>query len=399
MVSLRDRQALAVTAEADQELKRLQRLLNEEGEIPGCTGDGLHEKLLASIASNETARFNEVASELGERKIKPESDWCQDDYLLFLLLLGKEKFGCTLPFLAQVIEARRKNPNSLPRKINEVFAALYREEFGLDGEFGFLKIPFLHLVGKLRVGPTEAKKAMQSMSVPGLLDQLSPFLKLLTMKAYDLVLLERQPLPTETTAQLIEGFEAHAKDLSLSTWWRVLTALPGRFIWAMILGIVGLGLIPFLFGVGKGLVETFASKEVRVRPEAMTVTDSREPGPELPMEALMLANALPQPVGPGKRSHLISVHASTFDTPTPAFVVEVSHPSKPIRSAFAFVQSHDDGPGVFTIVPVQRDGGRFRALLPPQPQGTTINFVLDIEAEITEDVNTVRQGIVLRSLQ
>ena len=400
MVSLNDRQALAVMADADLQLKRLQGLLDgERPALSGSAGGGLHGQLLTAIAGNDAARFKELGNELGQRKINPESDWCHDDYLLFLLLLGKEKFRCPLPFLAQVMDARRKNANPVPRKINEVFAALDREEFGVDGEFGFLKIPFLHLVGKLRVGPVEAKKALQAMSAPGLLDQMSPFLKLLTTKAHDLVLIERQPLPTETTTQLIEGFEAHAKELSLRHLWRVLTALPGRFVFAVIAGILGLGLIPVLFGVGKELVAVYYPGEARTRPATVAVSGFHEAGAELPAEALILAKALPQPVGPGKRSVVISVVATPFATATPAFVIEASHPDKPIRNAFALIQGASEGPKVFTVVPVQRDGGRFRSLLPPQPAGRTLTFLLEMEAEATEDANSVGKGIVLRPLE
>src|SRR6266700_330449 len=223
MVSLRQRQELAALSKADRQLKQLELLLNGES-LPAIESkaQGIREELLSAISANRPAQFRESAAKIGQRKISPESDWCRDDYLLFLLLLGNQKFGRPLTFLPAVIEARRQNTNPVPQKINEVFAALERGESGIDGEFGFLKIPLLHLIGTLRLGPTDARKAIQAMSVPGLLDQMSPFLKLLTQKAYDLVLMERQPLATETTAQLIEGIEAHAKDFSLRHWWRVI---------------------------------------------------------------------------------------------------------------------------------------------------------------------------------
>ena len=332
----------------DQQLKRLQLLLDGERSASSGSADrGLHGQLLTAIAGNDAARFKELGNELGQRKINPESDWCHDDYLLFLLLLGKEKFRGPMPFLAQVMDVRRKNANPVPRKINEVFAALDREEFGIDGEFGFLKIPFLHLVGKLRIGPSEAKKALQAMSTPGLLDQMSPFLKLLTIKAHDLVLVERQPVPTETTAQLIEGIEAHAKDLSLRNCWHIFTALPARISWGL---VVGLGVVfPILIGVGKGLVDAYP-KDIRSRPVSVAVSGVREAGSELPAEALIVAKALTQPVGPGKRSVVISVLTAPFATATPAFVIEASHPDKTIRNAFALLKGDSESSRAFTGV-------------------------------------------------
>ncbi len=401
MVSLEQRQALAVLSESDQNLKRFQMLL--AGEYPAGAGSGageIREWLLAAISSNDSAKFKEMAAKIGERKISANSDWCSDDYLLFLLLLGNEKFGRPLNFLSRVIEVRRTNPNPIPRKINEVFAALERQEFGMDGEFCFLKIPFLHLAGKLRLDAPAAQKAMQAMSDPGLFEQLSPFFKLLAQKAYDVVLTERQPLATETTAQLIEGFEAHAKNLSLRQWWRVVAALPARFIFTVIGIVVGLGLITILVGFGKGLAESRRSDEVRIRPAAITVAGFHEASSGLPSEALSLAKTLlPQNSPPGKRHLLIAVEGTPFLNATPPFVVEVSHPQKPILSAFAFTQSERGNSSSFTIVPVQRDEGRFRAVLPEQAKGQRICFVFAIEVEPTEDAESIAKRLVLRPLQ
>jgi hypothetical protein len=400
MVSLKERQALAALSVADPHLKKFQLLLAGETLARDDSGEGgVREELLSAISSNDSARFKEAATRVGLRKISSDSDWCQDDYLVFLLLLGNAKFGYPLTFLAKVIDSRRNNPNPTPRKINEVFAALERQEFQMDGEFCFLKIPFLHLVGKLRLGPADARKVIQAMSEPRLFDQMSPFFKLLTQKAYDLVLTERQPLVTETTAQLIEGFEAHAKDLSLRQWWQVVAALPGRMIWAIVVLIAATGMIPILIGVGKGWVESHKSEQTRTRPSAIAVAAVREPDSNLPKEAFLLAKSLPHASSvPGKRSLLSTIETSPFSTATGSFVVEVSHPEKPILNAFVFAQAATGGVAPFTIVPVQRDSGRFRAFIPELSIGQRLFFILAIECEATDDAQSLGKRILLRPL-
>jgi len=387
-------------ANADRQLRRLQFLLNGERLPPSeANADGLHDQLLTAIDANDAGRFKEVANELGQRKIKPESDWCHDDYLLFLLLLGKERFHCPLPFLAQVMDARRKNVNSLPRKMDEVFGAIERGEFGIDGEFGFLKIPFLHLTGKLQLGPADAKKAIQELSAPGLLEQMPPFLKMLTVRAHDLVLLERQPVAAETVAQLIQGLEKHAQEFSLRNWWRVLSALPGKFLWTAVAAIIGLGVIPVLFGIGKGILDRGGAKEARLRPEMIEIVGVREAGLEFPTEVVPIVRSLSQPVGTKMRSLVLSVESAPLVTPTPAFVVEVSHPDKSIRAAFAFVQEIRGGITTFTIVPVQKDGGHFRALLPPLESGGALKFVVEMEIDEDQNVGNIGRRLVLRPLE
>jgi hypothetical protein len=274
---------------------------------------------------------------------------------------------------------------------------LDREEFGVDGEFGFLKIPFLKLIGRLSLGTTEARKAIEAMSSPGLLEEMSLFLKMLTVKAYDLILLERQPIPTETVGQLIEGFEKHAKEFSLRQWWRVVTALPAKALLSFAAAIVSLSLSPLLFELSKEVMERSFPPTPGTRPETMTVSRSREADSNLPKEALFLAKGLAHPTGTERQSLIIVVQADAFATPTPAFVVEVSHPERPIRDAFAFV-STEARSKEFTVVPVQRDGGRFRALLSPQAKGKILSFVVEVEGDKTDDAITIGKSIMFRPL-
>jgi hypothetical protein len=107
-----------------------------------------------------------------------------------------------------------------------------------------------------------------------------------------------------------------------------------------------------------------------------------DPNAELPTEALMLIKALSlSGSSSGKRILQIVVKGASFSSASPAFVVEVSHPEKPIRNAFAFTESAQDGLRPFTIVPVQRDAGRFRAILSEQPIGQRFCFVLEFEVD------------------
>jgi hypothetical protein len=405
MVSLKQRQALSGLSEADQRLKRFQLFLAGENIADADSRyTEVREELLSAIISKDSVPFKNAAAEIGRRKISTGSDWCQDDYLLLLLVVGNELFGHPLTFLRDVIEVRRNNPNPIPRKINEVFAALERGDFGINGKFCFLKIPFLHLTGKLRLGPSEARQALRTMSEPGLFDQLPPVFQLLMQKAYDLVLTERQPVATKTTAQLIGGIESHAKELSLRQWWQLLTALPGRMVMALIAALIAIlfstGLLTVLVGFGKGLVESRNSAEVRKLPASISVLRVGEPSADLPTEILLLVKTLAGANNvEGHRPFVIAVEGAPWSSATPPFVVEVSHPDRPINNALAFTRAALEGARSFTIIPIQRDGGRFRAILPEQPKGQHLLFLLQLERRENEDLQTVGGRVVLRPLQ
>src|SRR6185369_14773842 len=121
MVSLKQRQALAEQAQADPHLSQFRAFLaGDRPSVDAPHSGAVREEILAAVALDDAARFKKAATEIGQRRISPDSDWCQDDYLVFLLLVGNEKFGRPLNFLSRVIDARRANPNPIPRKINEV---------------------------------------------------------------------------------------------------------------------------------------------------------------------------------------------------------------------------------------------------------------------------------------
>jgi len=298
-----------------------------------------------------------------------------------------------------VIDMRRRTTNSTPQKINEVFLSLARHEFGIDGEFCFLKIPFLHLVGELKIGRYEAEKALNALSVPGLWEELSPFFKVLAQKAYDLVLIARMPQVAETTDELIEGVKRHVKNLTMRQWFQVLVNLPGAFYLRIIILFIGFGFVTVFFGIGKALIdkEMFVN---RVRPDIIIVKNVVKDKSHLPYFANIIAsNYFKNSANNKKYFANISIECLEFKSPTPAFVVEVSHPDAIIINAFAFIQEFEFGERAFTVVPVQRDSGRFRLMLPKQETGNQLIIILNFEVDQDEDVAGVARRLVLRSLQ
>ncbi len=400
MVPLTQRHDLADAIKADPDLKRIQDLLDggtaEGGDAPK---NDVRDQLLLSISAKDRKKFNEIGDDLAKRRIGPDSDWCQDDFLIFLLLLGNEMFGRSVSCLQRVIDARRHTPNSLPQKINEVFAALYRQEFAIDGELAFLKVPFLHVTGDLKIGPRDAEKVLAGVSDIDLWSQFSPFLRLLTQKAHDLVLISRAPRVAETSDELIEGFRKHASSLTLRQWWNVIVSLPGKPVVSVVGTLLGLGLFAVLFGFGKGLADKEFNTE-RKRPDAISVASVSEAPPNLPAEAAIL-QAFLQNVPPtaGQRVLTVALTCEPFPAASPSFVIEVSHPEKAIQNAIAFTQEAATGERAFTVIPVQKDAGRYRVVLPHLEAGAQLVVLLNIEIGPKETADSMKTRFVLRSLQ
>jgi len=165
--------------------------------------------------------------------------------------------------------------------------------------------------------------------------------------------------------------------------------------------ISGLGLIVVLFGFGKGLLDKdFTAK--RKRPDSVPIMDVSTTPSNLPTEVATLGMVLTNMVsktGTGNSSANIALTCESFSAPTPSFVMEVSHPEKTIRNAIAFVQYKDVGERPYTVIPVQKDEGRYRIILPEFEAGAQLVILLNIDIGLHESVESVASRFVFRSLQ
>ena len=237
----------------------------------------------------------------------------------------------------------------------------------------FLKIPFLHLVGNLKIGRTEAERALQGLSSPGLWAELSPFFKLLAQKAYDLVLLAREPTVAETSDELIEGFKTHGKELSLRQWWLVVVNLPSRLLFSFLGAAIVVTVLTFVFGIGKAFYEREKAREF---PESVTIESVIADHAKLPRGARLLAEALPPVPGNAKsKSVVVAVACKRFDSDILPFIVEVSHPDRPIGEAIALAQEEGSGDRPVVLIPSQRDQRRYRLMVPELESGTIKRYL------------------------
>jgi hypothetical protein len=76
----------------------------------------------------------------------------------------------------------------------------------------------------------------------------------------------------------------------------------------------------------------------------------------------------------------------------------VSHPEKAIRRAIGFIQYTNNGERPFTVIPVQKEEGQYRLLLPELEAGAQLVILLNVEIDSKEAVDAVRNRFVLRTL-
>lgn len=392
MVSLDQRQNLATLSESNPDLKRFGFLLsgNQSATTTEFTGEIRHD-ILSAILSNSKQKFIDSANKISNRKISADSDWCYDDYLVFLLILGNQKFDCDLAFIEGILEIRKLDQNPLPRKINEVFSALYRKDFSVSGPLCFLKVPFLHLTNQLELDSRATLKTLESLSEPGLVSGLSPFFNMLLVKAHDLAIASQRMVSTTTFDQLAAGLELHAKNLSLRQWLKLASALPVKaFIW---IGGLALAWIfsPILIGIGNKVIERdFGRSET---PSQLIIEDAANP------DSILLARIPSGFLALIGVDSAIPIHVTThpLDNATPEFVLEVSHSKYPILEVLTYLKRDLLNDSTYTILPSIDQAGRKRVYIPRLFAGEKVAMILMVQT-VEKNILNIAKDFDLRPL-
>ena len=226
MVSLSEREIIVRRALEDSELRPfLAFIFGETPDIPASsrTPDLV---LLSAISRKDAATFREQVTELEKRRISSETTWCDNDCLVFCLLLGCEMFQISSPVVKVILDAREQNRNTIPRRVNEVLRSLSRGEYAMIEEFAFIKVVYNHLRNELSLDTDTAVKIYKSLIGPKFFDDMSPFISLLAVRAFDLIIIERKPSIVQTFPQLIEGIEKLSDKLSVRQLCQLFMALP-----------------------------------------------------------------------------------------------------------------------------------------------------------------------------
>jgi hypothetical protein len=389
MVSLGEKIAINELIDTDANLRAVADLLDgNKIRLSTLAKNDIRTELLKSIADNDKNLFMNIGNKISKRTISADADWCHDDFLIFLLILGNHIFGRQFEFIEKVIEVRRNNPNPFPQKINEIFSALYRQDFAISGELAFLKIPFLHLIGHTYINTFEAKSVFQTLSKPGILNQLSPFFKVLTVKAYDIILFDRTQFKVETTEQLISLVEQGIDNLKLKDLWKITLSLPIKIIASMfaIIGSISISICAGIIWIKSEYSEYIArdSSDIKILNVDQNIAN-------LPGDVIRF---LP-PVT--NKNNLVIIRSNITTTDKKSFVVELSYGNASVIEIFSFVQNQLIGARPFTVIPIQKDGVRYRAFVPDIKSESQLVFVVLLDKTPSKDVGLVFDNFILKA--
>jgi hypothetical protein len=214
MVPLTERDAFITEAQKDHELRPILAFIFGERVTDGTLGATTRSKVFDAIRGNESKKFGEVVGDLNARKFSADSDWIGDDCMVFLLLLGVKRFGIGEQFSEKLLNARRKTADPQTQGVNQAFEAIRRGEFAMEGDFAFIKCVYRTLAENWSPSDSDSVKLYKQLkSLP--VGELDPFLRLLALRAFDLVMESRSvSLDAGNWAQVVQKLQEEGGKLS-----------------------------------------------------------------------------------------------------------------------------------------------------------------------------------------
>ena len=247
MVSLSERDCIVQNALSDRDLSCIYRFIFE-GKVSDAGRNDKQGRVLVAIARSDKRDFQRLLEDFAGRKVTTETDWIHNDCLIFLLLLGCHKFSLPTSSLDQVLTAREKNANPVAVKTNQIFRSLSRSEFSLEGEYSFIKVVFLDLIDRLQLTHIRGLPIFTTLTSTDILSELSPFLRLLAVRSFDLLVTATAPTEENAYEELIEVIHSLSPNWTIRETAKLIWALPIKR--AVILSAAIIAVISFFGGSG-----------------------------------------------------------------------------------------------------------------------------------------------------
>lgn len=397
MVPLSERDVVTRRAKADAEMRAVYAFLFDEPFDFANESAFPHADLLRAVAGGDSAAFLSEVAGFQKRRTSEGSGWFENDSLIFLLLVGCERFSVSPQFLDPMLTARERNTNPVPKQVNAEFRALSRKDYGTESPFSFIKLPLLQLAGRLKLSSDAARKVYHGLTQAGLINQLSPFLQLLALRAYDLVLLDRQPKPFENFEELVRALETYQEKASLRQAGKLLWALPYKWVLGAISAVALV--LSFAFGLGQQASDrSHAVDSVRKRPAGLRVVSQTDAmGHELP-SVRALTRQIHSVKPADEHWAAVAVQTSPLAGPAAKFSLEASTAAGHIAGAHAWLVHSTEGGPALTLLPVQQGPQSARAFAETGESGDYVIYVLIVRTPQQAGLGQIASTITLRTL-
>jgi hypothetical protein len=374
VVSLTQRDSFILEVQKDAELRPLRTLIFGERVGEAMPGNTTRARLFEALRASDARRFEEILGDLERRKLSPDSDWIGDDCVVFLLLLNISKFGVGDPFADRLLQCRGKTTNPQVQQLNHAFDAIRRREFAMEGEMAFIKCVYRTLAESWSPSEADCAKLYKQLTKPGFVEQLDPFLRLLAIRAFDIVI-ECRSISEEPKSwnQVLQKLQDDGAKLSLVEFVGLLKHLRLGVVVAIVLAFAA------VFGAGRTWswwrFESSSSK--RVAPSGSlaihTQLAHRTNGWTAPfvlyLDGIGMTSTNLTPI-------TLVAESDPFAHPTERFTAKGTFLLASNVNALCFVMHPLSGVTSSIPVEVSCHGNEFSASVPPSEVGDQLRFVI-----------------------
>lgn len=228
-------------------------------------------QLIDSIKTDHKGKFQVIYETLIEREPSQEAPFVNDNYLLFLLILGCQKYGFQSKWITKVLDTR--NPTTEEAKlISTTYKNLINRNYTSKvNDFGII-ISFEVLSNKKNISWEEKKLFYQSITNRKFPFYSDDLLNLLALKAYDSVVLQGDKSRESKYNSLLNfesKFISRVNFYSHLLQWVIIVFLIGIFIYSYstkswFKNLVDTNIkFAALFGIGGVLVTFFLRGKLR----------------------------------------------------------------------------------------------------------------------------------------
>jgi hypothetical protein len=224
---------------------------------------------IKSVTKNKKSEFIDIYSEFSKRKPSDNSPWIYDNYLIFIIIIGVVKFEIDKSWILNVVGSRQGTNNEL-KEINTSLINILKENYTSKDNLFELIFLFQELIN-LPLSPVDELNQLYErlVSNSNLLSIRDDFLKLIRLRAIDIIILKKE-LPDTKEISDLKSFKStftfRVKTISKIINVLIVLGLILGIIYfrakskenqdfvdlvCLLLGVLGVGLIAFIKWISK----------------------------------------------------------------------------------------------------------------------------------------------------
>lgn len=161
---------------------------------------------IKSVSNNNKSDFINIYSDFSKRKPSADSPWVHDNYLIFIIIIGIIQFEIDKSWILDTIKVRQGTNIEL-KEINTTFTNILKDNYSSKDNLFEIIFVFQELIN-IPLSPVEEINQLYEnlSSNPDMLTVRDDFIKLIRLRAIDIIILKKE-LPNTKEISSLKSFK------------------------------------------------------------------------------------------------------------------------------------------------------------------------------------------------